>query len=316
MVQGSLNTLWPQLRYAEWADTCEAIHLWTQIIGKIRLAQTPWLNHSWQAPLYVSSRGLATGPIPYKHLYFDIEFDFAEHLLRLRNDSRDITLPLQSTSVAAFYAEVMGALETLETPVSIVAIPNELPDATPFVQDTRMRPYDAIYAQRFWRALLQIDLIFKTFRTGFIGKASPVHFFWGSFDFAVTRFSGRKAPLHQGGVPHLPDLVVQEAYSHEVSSAGFWPGNPGGQDAAFYSYAYPEPPGFRTKGVLPAAAYFDTALSEFILPYEEVQKAADPQSVLMNFLTSTYTAAADAAGWDRAVLECAIGNPGRVRPLK
>ena len=313
MTINSPSTLWPELRYDDWAGTCDAIHLWTQIVGKVRLAQTPWLNHSWQTPLYVTSRGLSTGPIPYQHRYFDIEFDFVTHILRLRSDTKEIALPLKAMSVAAFYDQVIGALATLGTPVSIIAVPNEMPEATPFSQDTRMREYDPVYAHKFWRVLLQTDQIFKTFRTGFLGKASPVHFFWGSFDLAVTRFSGRKAPLHPGGVPHLPDAVVREAYSHEVSSAGFWPGNPG--DAAFYSYAYPEPAGFREKKIVPASAYFDTTFGEFLLPYEEMRKTTDPGTTLMDFLTSTYAAAADAANWDRGALECGIGRPGRPRPV-
>ncbi|HEY4124395.1 MAG TPA: DUF5996 family protein [Rhizomicrobium sp.] len=304
---------WPELRYEDWAETCQALHLWTQIVGKVRLARTPWLNHSWQTPLYVSSRGLTTGPVPHGDRYFDIEFDFVEHVLRLRGDTSAMTLPLQPMSVADFYARVMGALDALGTPVSICAAPNELPEAMPFPQDTARRPYDADYAHRFWRALSQIDRIFKSFRTAFLGKASPVHFFWGSFDLAVTRFSGRPAPLHPGGVPHLPDAVVREAYSHEVSSAGFWPGGPGGQDAAFYSYAYPEPAGFRETKVAPSAAGFDMNLGEFILPYAQVRAAADPEAMLMDFLESTYAAAADAAKWDRGALECSVGLVGKPR---
>jgi hypothetical protein len=313
MIMNSPSALWPELRYAEWADTCDALHLWTQIVGKVRLVQTPWLNHSWQTPLYVTSRGLGTGPIPHQYRYFDIGFDFVTHVLRLRSDTKEIALPLASMSVAAFYDQVIGALDTLGTPVSIIAVPNEMQEATPFADDTREREYDCEYAHKFWRVLLQTDQIFKTFRTGFLGKASPVHFFWGSFDLAVTRFSGRKAPPHPGGIPHLPDAVVREAYSHEVSSAGFWPGNPG--DAAFYSYAYPEPVGFREKKIVPAAAYFDTTLGEFLLPYGEMRKTADPGGTLMDFLTSTYDAAADTANWDRAALDCGIGHPGRPRPV-
>jgi hypothetical protein len=306
---------WPEIPYAEWSGTCEALHLWTQVVGKVRLAQAPWLNHSWQTPLYVTSRGLTTGPIPHNGRYFDIEFDFVAHVLRLRSDVKDLTLALRPMSVAELYTEVLDALDRLETPVSIFAIPNELPDATPFSHDTVSRPYDPVRAHNFWRALLQADRIFKTFRTGFLGKASPVHFFWGSFDLAVTRFSGRQAPLHPGGVPNLPDAVAREAYSHEVSSTGFWPGGPGGQDAAFYSYAYPEPPAFRERIVAPDAAYFDTKLGEFILPYAEVRKAENPDAVLMEFLMSTYAAAADTAHWDRSALECPIGRPKHPRSV-
>jgi hypothetical protein len=282
----------------------------------VRLAQTPWLNHAWQTPLYVTSKGLTTGPIPGNGSYFDIEFDFVAHVLRLRSDTKDLTIALRPMSVAKFYTEVMDSLARLGMAVSIFAAPDEMPDATPFAQDTVSRPYDPEWAYRFWRVLLQVDRIFKTFRTGFLGKASPVHFFWGSFDLAVTRFSGRSAPLHPGGIPHLPDAVVREAYSHEVSSAGFWPGGPDEQDAAFYSYAYPEPPGFRECAIAPKAAYFDTKLGEFILPYAEVRKADSPDSVLMEFLTSTYVAAADAAHWDRSALECAIGRPGHPRMIR
>ena len=306
---------WPSLPYGEWAGTCEALHLWTQIVGKVRLAQTPWLNHSWQAPLYVTSRGLATGPVPHGRRYFDMEFDFVEHVLRLRSDANAIALPLRPMAVAEFYAQVMGALDALKTPVSIFAAPNEMADSVPFARDTGLRPYDREHAYRFWRVLLQADRILKAFRTAFLGKASPVHFFWGSFDLAVTRFSGRRAPRHPGGVPHLPDAVVREAYSHEVSSAGFWPGGPGGQDAAFYSYAYPEPPGFREKPVSAKDAYFDPNLGEFLLPYARLRKSADPEAEIMGFLAATYEAAADNGKWDRANLECAIGTAGRPRPV-
>lgn len=313
MAQASAKEHWPSLRYEEWAGTCEALHRWTQIVGKLRLAQTPWVNHSWQTPLYVSSRGLTTGPIPHGARLLDVEFDFIEHVLRLRSDAEIKSLPLRAMSVSDFHAQVMGALDAMELPISIVAVPNEMPDATPFAQDIVERPYDGGMAQQFWRVLLQTDRVFKHFRSGFLGKASPVHFFWGSFDLAVTRFSGRHAPLHPGGVPHLPDAVAREAYSHEVSSAGFWPGNPGGQDAAFYSYAYPEPDGFRDSSVKPAAAFFDRTLGEFILPYAAMREANDPEGALMEFLASTYAAAADAAKWDRASLECSMGIPGRPR---
>jgi hypothetical protein len=304
---------WPTLRYHEWGGTCEALHRWTQVVGKLRLAQTPWVNHSWQTPLYVSSRGLTTGLISHGRRAFDVEFDLVEHLLRFRSDAEIKSLPLRATSTADFYAQVMATLDTMGLTVPIVAIPNELPDATPFAQDTIARPYDPEMAQRFWRVLLQVDRVFKHFRTGFLGKVSPVHFFWGSFDLAVTRFSGRPAPLHPGGVPNLPDPIVREAYSHEVSSAGFWPGNPGGQDAAFYSYAYPEPVGFRDTIAKPAAAFFDKTLGEFILPYPAMQETNDPEGSLMEFLTSTYAAAADAANWDRKRLECPLGIPGQPR---
>jgi Family of unknown function (DUF5996) len=306
---------WPELPYAGWSETCEALHRWTQIVGKVRLAQTPWLNHSWQVPLYVTARGLTTGPVPHGTRSFDMEFDFADHVLRLRTDFGITTVTFAAMPVAEFYARVMEALAALHVPVSIVAVPNELPDATPFPQDTAMRPYDREQATRFWRVLAQADRVLKIFRTGFLGKASPVHFFWGSFDLAVTRFSGRRAPMHPGGVPHLPDSVAREAYSHQVSSAGFWPGGPDGQDAAFYSYAYPEPTGFRGTPVAPQPAYFNEKLGEFILPYAALRALPDPDSALMAFLQSTYAAAADAAKWGRAALECSLGVPGRPRPV-
>ena len=306
---------WPALPYADWADTGRTLHLWTQVVGKVRLSQTPWLNHSWQTPLYLTPRGLTTGLIPHGARAFDIEFDFIDGALRIRGDGPQATVALEPMSVADFYARVMTALETLGLPVKINAAPNELPEAIPFAEDRQPRVYDAAQATRFWRALSQADRVLKVFRTAFLGKASPVHFFWGSFDLAVTRFSGRPAPTHPGGVPHLPDAVAREAYSHEVSSAGFWPGGPGCEQAVFYSYAYPEPPGFRQTAVRPPQAAFDTTLGEFLLPYDAVRTAADPDAALLDFLTSTYAAAADAARWDRALLECGFGQPGVPRPV-
>jgi len=306
---------WPALPYADWADTYATLHLWTQIVGKIRLAQSPWLNHAWQTPLYVTARGLATGVIPVGARALDLEFDFIDSALHVRTDGPAMTLPLEPMSVAAFHARVMAALDALGTPVQIHGAPNEMAEACPFRKDVAPREYDAALVRRFFRALTRADRVMKRFRTGFLGKASPVHFFWGSFDLAVTRFSGRPAPPHPGGAPHLPDAVMREAYSHEVSSAGFWPGGPGCEEAAFYAYAYPEPPGFRTAPLDPAAARYDEALGEFILPYEAVRTAPDPDATLLAFLASTYAAAADAGGWDRAALECALGEPGRPRPV-
>ncbi|MGI9169247.1 MAG: DUF5996 family protein [Caulobacteraceae bacterium] len=304
---------WPALPHADWADTCRTLHLWTQIVGKVRLARTPWLNHSWQVPLYLSARGLTTGLIPFGARAMELEFDFVGRRLVIRTDFPVAELALRPMSVAQFHAETMAALEGLGLPIAIHAAPNEMAEAIPFAEDLAPRAYDGAWAERFWRVLLQADRVLKVFRTGFLGKASPVHFFWGSFDLAVTRFSGRSAPPHPGGVPNLPDAVVREAYSHEVSSAGFWPGGPGEQEAAFYSYAWPEPPGFRGRAVTPDAARFDASLGEFVLPYEAVRKAADPDAVLLSFLSSTYAAAADAAEWDRAALECGFGEPGRPR---
>jgi len=306
---------WPALSYAELAQTYETLHLWTQVIGKVRLAQTPWLNHSWQTPLYVSARGLATGPIPHGARLFDLELDFIEAALRLRTDRTVADLRLRPMSIADFYHEVMAMLVEAGVPVRVHAIPNEMPEAIPFHRDTASRAYDPAGARRLWRALVQADRVLKRFRTGFLGKASPTHFFWGSFDLAVTRFSGRRAPRHPGGAPHLPDAVMVEAYSHEVSSAGFWSGGPGCEEAVFYSYAWPEPAGFREAKVAPAAARYDQALGEFVLPYEAVRRAGDPEATLLAFLETTYAAAADAAGWDRSALECEYGVPRRPRQV-
>jgi hypothetical protein len=306
---------WPALDYASWADTGRALQLWSQIVGKLRLAQTPWLNHSWQVPLYVSARGLTTGLIAHGARTLELEFDLVDHRLHVRTDGPTADLPLEAMSVAQFYARLMRTLETLGTPVAIHASPNEMPEAIAFPDDHAARAYDRDQATRFWRALLQADRVLKLFRTGFLGKASPVHFFWGGFDLAVTRFSGRPAPPHPGGIPHLPDAITREAYSHEVSSCGFWPGGPGMEQAVFYAYAYPEPPGFRAAAVAPAEARYDVGFGEYVLPYEAVRTAADPDAALLAFLTSTYEAAADAGGWDRAALECGLGRPGEPRAV-
>jgi hypothetical protein len=307
--------VWPELPYAAWKDTCTTVQLWTQIVGKIRMAQTPWLNHGWNVVLYVTPRGLTTTSIPHGNRAFELEFDFVDHRLHVRpcdGPSRDIRL--EPKSVADFYAELMAVLAELKLPVHIHELPSEVADPIRFSEDRVHTAYDPEYARRFARVLLHLDRVFKQFRTGFLGKTSPVHFFWGAFDLAVTRFSGRKAPLHPGGIPHLPDSVTREAYSHEVSSAGFWPGG-GEADAAFYSYAYPEPPGFRAARVRPEQAFFEAKLGEFMLPYVSVRSAADPDRMLSDFLQSTYEAAADAAGWDRSALECAFGRPGVPRPV-
>ncbi len=306
---------WPALDYARLKDTSETLHLWTQVIGKVRLAQTPWLNHSWQTPLYVTARGLSTSLIPHAAGAFDVEFDILASRVVFRAVSGlDATVPLVPQPVAGFYAAAMAALEAIGAPVEIDTMPSELPDPTPFPRDLAPRAYDAAVATDLWRALVAIDQVLKTFRTSFLGKASPTHLFWGSFDLAVTRFSGRPAPPHPGGVPHLPDAVAREAYSHEVSSAGFWPGA-GLGFPAFYSYAYPEPPGFAKAAVEPAGAVYDKDLHEFVLPYEAVRTAADPKQALLAFLGSTYGAAAVGGRWDRAALECEIGRPGIPRPV-
>jgi hypothetical protein len=302
---------WPALPYRAWRDTCTNLQLRTQIVGKIRLAQTPWINHSWHVTLYVSGRGLTTGPIPYREQSFEIDFDFVEHQLIVRaGDGRSRSMPLIEQTVADFYATLFQLLGALDIDVRIHRTPNEVANPVPFDRDREHRAYDAPAVQRFWQALLQIDRVFTLFRSGFLGKVSPVHFFWGSFDLAVTRFSGRRAPFRGGTTPGLPGAVVQEAYSHEVSSAGFWPGGDGVDDAAFYSYAYPEPDGFSKAPVLPRGASHHEQLGMFTLPYEVVRSAPSPEQTLMSFLQSTYDAAADLGHWDRAALECATGVPG------
>lgn len=308
---------WPDLPSAAWRDTRDTLQLWTQIVGKIRLARTPWLNHSWHVPLYVTARGLTTSPIPDGARSFEIDFDFIDHVLWIRSsDGHFRQLMLKPMAVAEFYNDLMIALRELGIAVAIRTMPCEIPDCIAFEQDTVHATYNASYANRFWRVLASAQQVMAHFRSGFLGKVSPVHFFWGSFDLAVTRFSGRRAPLHPGGVPHLPDSVAREAYSHEVSSAGFWPGGGGViDDAAFYSYAYPAPAGFAAAKVKPAAAFFEPALGEFILPYDAVRAARDPDAALMQFLLSTYEAAADLAHWDRTALECAMGEVGTVRAV-
>ncbi|MGH6684811.1 MAG: DUF5996 family protein [Pseudolabrys sp.] len=306
---------WPDLPYAAWRDTAATLQLWTQIVGKVRLALTPWVNHSWQVPFYVTARGLGTSPIPVGGEILEIEFDFIDHRLAVRTSRGEAqTLALEPQTVADFHRRVIALLNGIGITVSINEMPNEIPSAIRFSQDRVHNAYDADTAHRFWRALVQADRIFKLFRSSFLGKASPVHFFWGSFDLAVTRFSGRPAPPHPGGVPGLPDAVAREAYSHEVSSAGFCPGNDAFPRAAFYSYAYPEPVGFRSRKIT-AGTTFDATLGEFILPYDTVRGAADPDALLLDFLSTTYAAAADCGRWDRAALECAMGVPARVRPI-
>ena len=307
---------WPELIYAAWSDTCTTLHLWTQIVGKIRLALTPWLNHSWHVTLHVTGRGLGTPLISTGERDLQLEFDFIDHVVYLRtSDGHFRQLMLRPMPVAEFYANLLQALSELGIDVHINEIPNELPDVIPFHEDRTHGSYDRDFANRFWRVLLRSHEVFSHFRTSFLGKASPVHFFWGSFDLAVTRFSGRRAPLHPGGVPHLPDAVAREAYSHEVSSAGFWPGGGPIDYAAFYSYAYPAPDGFATASVRPVQAFFSRELGEFILPYDVVRTAREPEHTLMEFLQSTYLAAAELGQWDRANLECPLGEVGRTRLL-
>jgi hypothetical protein len=306
-------TVWPDIPYEAWGDTAASLQLWTQIVGKVRLSLTPWVNHGWQVPLYVSARGLTTSPLPAGEGILEIEFDFVAHRLAARTSmGGEAGFSLEPQTVADFHRRVIGLLAGLGIRVAINEMPNEVAEPIRFSEDVTHRSYDPAAAHRFWQALIQADRVFRLFRTGFLGKVSPVHFFWGSFDLAVTRFSGRAAPRHPGGVPGLPDAVTREAYSHEVSSAGFWRGSPAFPRAAFYSYAYPEPPGFRDRPVSPGAA-FDPALGEFILPYDALKAAADPDALLLDFLSSTYIAAAECGGWDRDALECELGAPGRVR---
>ena len=302
--QRSTTHDWPDLPFKEWSDTCATLHMWTQIVGKIRLSQTPWINHSWHVPLYLTARGLTTSPIPYGGRSFQIDFEFIDHCLLIQtNDGLTRKMALEPRTVADFYAELFRTLTELGLDLTINTTPNEVVSAIPFEQDRDHASYDPEYANRFWRALSQMDRVFKEFRAGFIGKCSPVHFFWGSFDIAVTRFSGRVAPPHPGGVPNFPDWVAREAYSHEVSSAGLWPGGGGVDYPAFYSYAYPAPDGFRDADVGPGGAFFSDELSEFVLPYQEVRQASSPDDALLEFLQSTYEAAADLGLWDRSGLD-------------
>jgi Family of unknown function (DUF5996) len=307
---------WPELPFSAWKDTAATLQLWTQIVGKVRLALTPWLNHSWHVTLYVTARGLSTGPMPLADRELQIDFDFLDHVLWLRlSDGQFRQHMLRPMPVAEFYTEVMAALRALGADVRINEMPNEIADAVRFSEDTVHASYDAAAVARFHRVLLSCHDVFTHFRTGFLGKSSPVHFFWGSFDLAVTRFSGRRAPQHPGGVPNLPDTVAREAYSHEVSSAGFWPGGGAIDYPAFYSYAYPAPRGFAEARVAPAEAFYSKELGEFVLPYDAVRRAREPRRALLDFLQTSYAAAADLGLWDRAALECALGEPRRVRPV-
>ena len=295
---------WPPLPYEEWKDTRTTLHLWTQIVGKIRLVQTLWTNHSWHVTLYVTSRGLTTSPIPYGSRTFEMVFDFIDQELRILTGEGAVeSLQLVPRTVADFYHEVFGRLRALGLDISIRTLPNEMAEAIPFDQDREHDSYSAEQATQFWRALVHADRVLKDFRSRFIGKVSPVHFFWGGFDLAVTRFSGRRAPPHPCGIPNLPDWVTREAYSHEVSSCGFWPGGEDVPQPMFYSYAYPEPESFKTAPVRPAAAHYNAALGEFLLPYDEVRRAPSPDAALLEFLQSSYEAAAERGAWDRLALE-------------
>lgn len=301
---------WPALDWPAWRGTAIALQLRTQIVGKVRLALTPWLNHSWHVPLYVSARGLTTSAIPVGERILEIEVDLLhDRLVFMTSDGRSRGIGLEAGSIARFHSAVLACLSDLDIPATFDGKPSEMVDVPPFAEDDAHRPYDADAARTFWRALIQVARVFGEFRTGFLGKASPVHFFWGSFDLAATRFSGRVAPKHPGGMPGLPDAVTCEAYSHEEASVGFWPGSDAYPHAAFYAYAYPSPAGYAETRVAPAQAGWNADLGEFLLPYEAVATAADPDAALLAFCQSTYDAAADLAGWNRAALECPLGRP-------
>jgi len=295
---------WPSLALEDWADTCATLHMWIQIVGKIRLVQSAWINHSWHATLYVTATGLTTSPIPHGLRTFQIDFDFIRHQLTITSsDGRMASFALEPQSVAAFHRRLMTEMRSLDLQVAIHEKPNEVPDPIRFDLDESHRAYDRDHANRFWRILVQSDRVFKEFRARFIGKCSPVHLFFGALDLAVTRFSGKPAPPHPGGIPNLPDSVTREAYSHEVISCGFWPGGGAFPQPAFYSYAYPEPAGFSAALLRPSAAFYSTDFREFLLPYDAVRQVEFPDAVLLEFLQSAYEAAASLAGWDRQALE-------------
>jgi hypothetical protein len=308
--------MWPPLSHERDGPTIAALHLFSQIAGKVPTALLPWRNHGWHLTLHVTPRGLATEPIHAAEGTFTLAFDLVDDLFTLEDRNGRRTLQLRPMAVADFHAAAMAMLAEAGYRVRISASPNEIAPAIPFAEDREPRAYDPDSARRLLEALLAADRVLRRFRSSFLGKVSPVHFFWGSFDLAVTRFAGRPAPRHPGGIPNLPDAVTREAYSHEVSSAGFWPGGAGADGGPFfYSYAYPTPPGFAEAEVEPAAARFDAALGEFILDYDAVRTAEDPDAALLAFLDSTYAAAADLARWDRAALECAPGRPGIPRAV-
>jgi len=300
---------WPLLKFEELKDTIATVQLWAQIVGKIRLRKTPWLNHSWHVTLYVSPTGLTTGSIPYEDGFFKIDFDFIEHQVVITCSSGNTeTIKLYPRSVASFYQELFEKLDKMKIDVVIYAKPNEVDPAIPFAEDEVHASYNAEQINRLWKAWVKIDAVFTRFRAGFTGKCSPVHLFWGAFDLAVTRFSGRRAPLHPGGAPNMPDDVMQEAYSHEVSSAGFWPGSVDFPFPAFYAYCYPTPPTFGLQGVKPAEAFYSKEMAEFFLKYEDLIAQDNPESVLLSFLQSTYEAAAITGNWDRESLECDLSK--------
>ncbi len=300
---------WPQLNFNDYTDTIATVQLWTQIAGKLRLSQTPWTNHSWHVTLYVSSRGLTTGAIPYINGNFEIEFDFIKHQLAISNSfGNERSFALASNTVANFYQKLMAALMQMGIEPEIYAKPNEVDPAIPFAEDETHCTYEPHAMHTLWQALVRINNVFHVFRAEFTGKCSPVHFFWGAFDLAVTRFSGRRAPLHPGGAPNMPNAVMQEAYSHEVSSCGFWPGSKDAPQPAFYAYCYPTPAEFSKQPIEPAAAFYSAEMGEFLLPYNAVQQSPQPEGALLKFLQSTYEAAANTANWDRHNLECDLSR--------
>lgn len=295
---------WPDLTYEAWAPTLATLHRWTQVVGKIRLERTPWINHSWHVPLYVTARGMGTSAIRADDRLFEMDFDFHRHTLDVVvSDGRSASIALRPRTVADFYSEVMDRLDGLGLATRIHTLPSEIPDGTPFEKDVEHSAYDAEAVHRFWTGLTSVYGVFQRFRARFVGKSSPVHFFWGSFDLAVTRFSGRPAPEHPAGIPAMPDWVAREAYSHEVSSLGFWPGGEAHPEAIFYSYAYPTPESMPSAPVRPEAALWSGDLGEFVLPWKAVAESSDPEATLLAFAQDTYDAAADGAGWDRTSLE-------------
>jgi hypothetical protein len=301
-----MNTpAWPELDFNKWKDTLATLHLFTQIVGKIRLRSMPWLNHSWHVTLYVTPQGLSTGSMPYTAGIFEITFDFHRHILVIITSTGiRQEVKLYPRTVADFYAELFDKLKQAGIEVSIYPVPNELEHVIPFQEDEVHKSYNAVQVENFWQALIHVHKVFTKFRADFRGKASPVHFFWGAFDLAVTRFSGRPAPLHPGGAPNMPVNVMQEAYSHEVSSCGFWPGSEAFPHAAFYAYCYPTPPAYAMQQVEPAEAFYSKEMGEFFVLYDLIRRAADPETMLMQFITSTYKAAAETCNWNRATLEC------------
>jgi hypothetical protein len=304
MTSSPVDAVWPELNWNDWSDTANTLHRFTQIVGKVRLELTPLVNHWWNVTLYITSRGMTTSPIYHDAGSFEVKFDFIDHAVRIETSAGEVEIiALRPMTVAAFHADILAALRRLHIDVRITPIPCEIPDAVAFDKDHANCSYDPAAAQRYWRVLVQCDRMMKAFRAGFIGKASPVHFFWGSFDLAVTRFSGRRAPPHPGAAPNFANWAMREAYSHEVSSVGFWPGNGGYGRAAFYSYAYPEPANFPQAKLRTAGALYDQQIKEFVLPYDAMRQAGDPDRALLEFFEDTYVAAADGAKWDRSALE-------------